>query len=146
MSRVVVIGAGIVGLSVARAALKGGHSVHLLEQGPAPNPRSASFDSHRMTRYHYGAAEGYTRMVAESFGAWERVWSDLGTNHFENTGAIAISLEPNDYAEKTLNTFKAVGLAHEVLDRAGVDRLCPHLTLPSRAWGVVAFPAGPLFA
>ena len=48
MARVVIVGGGIVGLSVARAAVRGGHEAVLLEQGPIPNPRSASFDDHRM--------------------------------------------------------------------------------------------------
>lgn len=146
MAEFLIIGAGIVGLSVARAARRKGHAVTILEQGPAPNPQSASYDLHRMIRYPYGAAAGYTRMVTEAFGAWDRLWADLGRDHFENTGAIAISLEKGDYAEKTLQTFREVGLAHEVLDRAGVETLCPHLTLPKHAWGVTAFPGGPLFA
>lgn len=146
MARIIIVGSGIVGLSVARSALKRGHEVTILEQGPAPNPRSASFDLHRMIRYQYGAAEGYTRMVTSAFDAWDRLWSDLGAEHFENSGSISVSLEPGDYADKSLKTFQAVGLEHEVLDREGVERLCPHLTLPSNAWGVVAFRGGPLFA
>lgn len=146
MAHIVIVGAGIVGLSVAWAARRRGHAVTILEQGDVPNPRSASFDNHRMIRYPYGAAAGYTRMVSEAFGAWDRLWADLGAVHFENSGAIAISLEPDDYAGRTLATFRAVGLPHEVHDRAGVERLCPHLTLPEGAWGVTAFPGGPLFA
>jgi sarcosine oxidase len=146
MSHIVIIGAGIVGLSVARAALKRGHQVTILEQASAPNPRSASFDSHRMIRYHYGAFGGYTRMVTPAFDAWERVWSDLGTVHFENTGAVAISLEPNDYGDKTLKTFQEVGLEHEVHDRNALEKLCPHLQLPSGARGVTGGRGGPLFA
>ncbi|WP_262029876.1 NAD(P)/FAD-dependent oxidoreductase [Microvirga sp. Mcv34] len=146
MARIVIIGAGIVGLSVARAALKKGHEAVVLEQGPVPNPQAASFDLHRMIRYQYGSAEGYTRMVTSAFDAWDRLWDDLGTDHFENTGSIAISLASNDYAEKSLRTFQAIGLDHEVLDREGVERLCPHLTLPEGAWGVVAARGGPLFA
>lgn len=146
MAHLIIVGAGIVGLSIARAAHLAGHEVTLLEQGPVPNPRAASYDRHRMIRYQYGAAAGYTRMVTEAFGAWDRLWHDLGETHFENTGAIAISLEPNDYTEQTRKTFEDIRLPHEVLDRAAIERLCPHLTLPAQAWGVTAYPGGPLFA
>lgn len=146
MAHFLIIGAGIVGLSVARSAMLAGHQVTILEQGPVPNPQSASFDRHRMIRYPYGAAAGYTRMVTEAFRAWDRLWADLGTTHFESTGAIAISLAAGDYAAKTLATFRAIDLPHDVLDRDAVEALCPHLTLPSGAWGVTAFPGGPLFA
>ena len=146
MAKVVVVGAGVVGLSVARAARLKGHDVTVLEQGPAPNPQSASYDRHRMIRYPYGDAPGYTRMVTEAFSAWDRVWADIGARHFEDTGAIAISIEPGDYAAKTLATFRAIGLPHQVLQRDEIEKLCPHLTLPAGAWAVTASPGGPLFA
>lgn len=146
MSRVVIVGGGIVGLSTARAFVKRGFDVHVIDQGPIPHPRGASVDRHRMIRPHYGAATGYARMVAPAFEAWDRVWDDLGEAHFEDTGAIAISLEEGDYAAKTLASFREAGINHEVLDRDGVEAALPHLTLPEGAWGVVAAPAGPLFA
>ncbi|WP_062111910.1 NAD(P)/FAD-dependent oxidoreductase [Aureimonas sp. AU40] len=146
MSRAVIIGGGIVGLSIARALLKRGHEVHVIDQGPIPNPQGASVDRHRMIRPHYGAATGYARMVAPAFEAWDRLWADLGETHFENTGAISISLEPGDYAAKTLASFREAGIPHEVLEKAGVEERCPQLILPEGAWGVVAEPAGPLFA
>jgi sarcosine oxidase len=146
MSRIVVVGGGIVGLSVCRAALKRGHQVVLLEQGPLPNPEGASYDQHRMIRPHYGASDGYARMVAPAFAAWDTVWADIGAAEFEDVGALAISVGPDDYADKTLASFRRLGVPHRVLDRAGVERLCPQLTLPDHAWGVTAGPAGPLFA
>lgn len=146
MARIVVVGAGIVGLSVAWAARLKGHDVTILEQGPVPNPHSASYDNHRMIRYPYAAAAGYTRMVTEAFAAWARLWPDLGAVHFENTGAIAISLGEGDYADVTRKTFEDIGLPHEIHDRRALDTLCPHLDLPVAAWGVSAAPGGPLFA
>lgn len=146
MSRIVIVGGGIVGLSVCRAALKRGHEVVLLEQGPLPNPQGASYDQHRMIRPHYGASDGYAQMVTPAFAAWDGVWADIGTTEFEDVGALAISLGPDDYADRTLASFRRLGIAHQVLDRAGVERLCPQLVLPDHAWGVAAGPAGPLFA
>ena len=145
MSHILVIGAGIVGLSVARAALRRGHRVTLIEQGEVPNPRAASSDQHRMIRFHYGAAEGYTRMVALAFEAWRDLWRELGVEHYAPSGALAVSLRPGDYADETAKTFGRLQIAHEMLDAGALARLCPHLDLPFHARGVLA-AGGPLFA
>jgi sarcosine oxidase len=105
MGHVVVVGAGIVGLSVSRAALLNGHAVTLLEQGTIANPNAASYDQHRMIRYQYGDAEGYTRMVGDAFDAWDRLWDDFGVWHFSNTGTMGISLAAEDYTVRSLSTY-----------------------------------------
>lgn len=99
-----------------------------------------------MIRPHYGAAEGYTRMVAPAFAAWDALWQDLGQRHFANSGALAVSTAPDDYADATLRTFRRLGVPHETLDAAGIERLCPQLAAPPGARGVLAYPGGPLFA
>src|SRR5215813_12936316 len=129
MAHILVVGAGLIGLSVARAALRRRHRVTIFEQGRIPNPEAASFDQHRMVRPHYGAAEGYARMVGEAFAAWSELWRDLGATHFVDTGALAVSTAPGDYADLTAATFTRLGIAHERLDAAAIERLCPHLSL-----------------
>ncbi|KLU21057.1 hypothetical protein EOS_37960 [Caballeronia mineralivorans PML1(12)] len=146
MGHVVVVGAGIVGLSVCRAALLNGHAVTLLEQGTISNPSAASYDQHRMIRYQYGDAEGYTRMVGDAFDAWDRLWDDLGVRHFSNTGTMGISLAAEDYTARSLSTFRKLGIQHEVLDREAVERTCPQLNLPEGSWGLLAPAGGALFA
>ncbi len=145
MSHLLVVGAGIVGLSVARAALSRGHRVTLIEQGEVPNPRAASWDQHRMIRLHYGAAEGYTRMVTQAFEAWGDLWQELGVEHYSPSGALAVSARPGDYADETAKTFRRLEVPHERLDARQIERLCPHLEMPSHGWGVLA-AGGPLFA
>lgn len=146
MSHIVVVGAGIVGLSVSRAAVLRGHEVTLLERGVIPNPASASYDQHRMIRYQYGEAEGYTRMVGEAFDAWECLWDDLGIRHYSNTGTMGISQSPADYTARSFETFRKLGIIHEVLDRESVEQLCPQLSLPAHNWGLLAPTGGALFA
>jgi sarcosine oxidase len=146
MSRILIVGAGIVGLSVARAALRRRHDVTLIDQGEVPNPQAASHDQHRMIRMHYGAAEGYTRMVRQAFAAWEMVWHDIGARHFADCGALAVSAAPGDYADATLAVFRRLDVPHELLAAAEVERICPHLQLPPTAQGILAHPGGPLFA
>ena len=56
---IIIVGAGIAGLSTAWSLTKAGHSVTLIEQGPIPNPLAASGDHHRIIRRAYGTAAGY---------------------------------------------------------------------------------------
>ena len=59
--RVIVVGAGIVGLSAAWALRKAGHEPLLLDQGPIPNPIASSNDHHRLIRLAH--SEGDARSV-----------------------------------------------------------------------------------
>ena len=54
---IIVVGAGIAGLSTAWALTKRGHNVTLLEQGAIPNPLAASGDHHRIIRRAYAKGE-----------------------------------------------------------------------------------------
>ena len=146
MAHIVVVGAGIVGLGVARAAVRRGHEVTVLDRDEIPNPRGASFDQHRMIRPHYGAAAGYTRMVAEASAVWEDVWRDLGVRHFADSGAVTISTRDGDYGGQTEAVFRRLGVPHSTLTGVALEDRFSHLLLPPGSRGIVAHPAGPLFA
>lgn len=146
MKHTLIVGAGAVGLSCARAALLRGHRVTVLEQGAIPNSRAASFDQHRLIRYQYGGSAGYTSMVRDAFGAWDRLWHDLGANHHHQTGTLGISLEAGDYVCESRETMAQVGIDHQWLDQPAIERLCPQLRLPVHAQGLYASTGGVLFA
>lgn len=146
MRNLIVVGAGVVGLSTARAALASGYGVTILEQGPLPNPNCASYDQHRLIRYQYGSAAGYTRMVEKAFDAWDGVWADLGEILFEETGTLGIAHGPNNYVAESLATFKALGITHDRLTSTEIERIAPQLTLPADAWGLLNSDGGVLLA
>jgi sarcosine oxidase/sarcosine oxidase subunit beta len=84
--KVIVVGAGIAGLTLAWALSRRGHVVSVHEQGPIPNPMSSSFDEHRTTRHAYGQMTGYANLMPRAFQIWETLFRDLGRRHYEPVG------------------------------------------------------------
>jgi sarcosine oxidase len=113
--RIIVVGAGIAGLSTAWALTRAGHQVTILEQGPIPNPLAASGDHHRIIRRAYGAASGYGRLIDEAYEAWEEMWADLGESHLDPRGFLCVSREEGDEAEDRLAGLKAGGWPFDLL-------------------------------
>lgn len=125
--RVLVVGGGIMGLAAARSLLREGCAVTLLEQGSLPNPLGASVDQHRLIRYPYGPARGYVRMVRDAYAAWGRVWADLGTTLYQETGTLVLSAEHGGWAAESRAALEAEGLDFEALDAAALALRYPML-------------------
>lgn len=125
--RVIVVGAGIAGLSAAWSLTKRSHEVTLLEQGPLPNPLAASGDHHRIIRRAYGAATGYARTITEAYEAWDKLWADIGRSHLDQRGFLCVSREPGDEAEEYLEGMKAGGYPVDVFDGPEAARRYPFL-------------------
>lgn len=113
---VIVVGAGIAGLSTAWSLVKAGHQVSIVEQGPIPNTLAASGDHHRIIRRAYGAAAGYGRLITEAYEAWGEMWADLGENHLDPRGFICISREEGDDAEQMRDGLAAGGFPFEMIE------------------------------
>ena len=115
---IIVVGAGIAGLSTAWSLTKRGHNVTLLEQGPVPNPLAASGDHHRIIRRAYGKASGYGRLITQAYDAWDEFWADLGESHYNPLGFLCVSREEGDEAEQYLEGMQAGGYAFERVEAA----------------------------
>lgn len=144
--RVLVIGAGVVGLSVARALLKAGHEPLVLDQGAIPNPASASHDRHRLIRLAHSAGDGRGRIIREAYAAWEAVWADLGRSHYVETGMLMTAREPTDWAVSCRAAFDDDGTAYEVWDRRALAERCPYFALTEDDWGLYTAQGGALLA
>ena len=70
---IVIVGAGIVGLSTAYALLSQGmQHVTVLEQEAVDHRRCSSHGSSRLLRFEYGPDSFYTSMVRLSLKRWRR--------------------------------------------------------------------------
>ncbi|GAB4371525.1 MAG: FAD-dependent oxidoreductase [Kiloniellaceae bacterium] len=130
--RVLIVGAGVMGLAAAEALATARHKVVVFEQGAIPNDLASSTDQHRLIRYPYGAADGYAAMVAPAYAAWERLWQRLGRSHYMPTGTLAISREAPSgdreiWIDRSAAGLARLGVAHEWLDAEALARRFPLL-------------------
>lgn len=125
--KVIVIGAGIMGLSTAWALAKQGADVTVLEQGALPNPVASSVDDHRLIRHPYGARHGYAAMVVEAFRAWDEMWADLGESHYHQTGTLVLGGRDNPKAAVDAEGVEKQGLSVEWLTPAQMAAAYPLL-------------------
>ena len=125
--RATIIGAGIMGLCTAWALSRKGHKVTVVERGPIPNPLGSSVDQHRLIRHPYGDKAGYTAMVTEAYGAWERLWDDLGERLYVETGTLAVGTTGQDWLNDSAATLAEQDIAVESLTVADIGRRFPLL-------------------
>jgi glycine/D-amino acid oxidase-like deaminating enzyme len=107
--KVIIVGAGVMGLCTAWGLAREGHSVELFEQGALPNPLASSMDEHRLIRHPYGSHAGYARMIDPAFAAWDLLWRDLGRTLYAATGTLALTGNGADWAEHSARTLAAIG-------------------------------------
>ena len=125
---IIVVGAGIAGLSTAWSLVKAGHGVTLLEQGASiPNPLAASGDHHRIIRRAYRASTGYGALITEAYDAWSQMWGDLGENHLDPRGFLWVSREQGDVAEEYRAGMEAGGWPIEMLEPDAAVKRWPFL-------------------
>ncbi|MBZ9771202.1 NAD(P)/FAD-dependent oxidoreductase [Mesorhizobium sp. CO1-1-8] len=142
--KVIVVGAGIAGLSTAWSLVKAGHSVSIVEQGPIPNPLAASGDHHRIIRRAYRAGTGYGRLITEAYQAWDEMWADLGENHLDARGFVCISREPGDEAEEYREGLEEGNFRFELLEPDAAVKRWPFLEAGSFRYAYFSTEGGAL--
>ena len=125
----IVIGAGVIGASVACELARDGKHVCIVERGPAPGCGSTSASS-AVVRYNYST---WTGVVAawESRFAWE-AWQehlqappDEPLARFVRTGGL--TLAPGRARARVLALFDRAGIPYEEWDAGEIVRRLPQL-------------------
>lgn len=144
--KVAIVGAGIVGLSLARELMQRGVEVAVFEQGAIPNPVASSMDEHRITRHTYAGLPGYAELMPWAFRAYEGIWKDIGRSHYLETDIVYLTRGGADKYAAMAVELDAVGVAHRRLDLDELRRELPHIRLDGVESAFRAGGAGMLFA
>src|SRR6478672_10267038 len=100
MSKVIVVGAGINGVTAAIELKKRGHSVVIVDPGPLPHPLAASTDISKAVRAAYGADADYTELAERSIKLWREWNTKFGTELYHEVGVMFVrraQMEPGDF-------------------------------------------------
>ncbi len=135
---IVVVGAGVFGLTAALELRARGWRVSVVDPGPVPTPTAASTDISKVVRMDYGADELWTRLGRESLVGWAAWNRESGESLFHNDGFLVLSREamrPGGFEFESFKLLTAQGERLERLDSAAVARRFP-------AWAADKYPDG----
>jgi sarcosine oxidase len=144
--RVLILGAGVAGLSAAWACARAGHAVEVIDQGPIPNVGATSHDEHRLCRVPYGSQDGYARLMAPAYAAWDVLWRDVGATHYAETGCLALATGEGDWTERSRASLDRLGLGYEIVPPEALPERFPMLRTADARYGLFTRPGGVLFA
>src|SRR5438105_9488980 len=94
MATVIVVGAGINGVTSAIELKKRGHRVVLVDPGPLPHPLAASTDISKAVRAAYGPDEDYSALADRCIPIWGKWNADCGTQLYHETGVLFVCEQP----------------------------------------------------
>ena len=109
MAKIIVVGAGINGVTAAIELKKRGHNVALVDPGPLPHPLAASTDISKAARRAYGADEDYTALADCSIKLWRKWNEEFGAELYHEVGVMFVrqrEMKPGDFEYESFKMLK----------------------------------------
>ena len=128
MSKIIVVGAGINGVTSAIELKKRRHQVVLIDPGPLPHPLAASTDISKAVRAAYGPDEEYTALAVRSIDLWRQWNQDLGLELYHQTGGLFLRrqrMHPGDFEYESFKILERRGQKVERIDSAKLRKRFP---------------------
>src|ERR1700752_1900472 len=107
--KIIVVGAGINGVTAAIELKQRGHNVVLVDPGPLPNPLAASTDISKAVRAAYGPDEGCAEPAERAIPRWRKWNQEFGTELYHEVGCLFLhkeTLQPGDFEFESLRVLK----------------------------------------
>jgi glycine/D-amino acid oxidase-like deaminating enzyme len=125
----VVVGAGIVGASIAHSLVQRGWSVTVVEQYAPGHVRASSHDSSRVLRLSYGGGRDidvwYTRQAWRARELWQEIGAEEGFELFHNVGVVWFARGEAEFELRSAQSLEALGMPVERLDPAAARGFFP---------------------
>jgi glycine/D-amino acid oxidase-like deaminating enzyme len=128
MATVIVVGAGINGVTSAIELKKRGYKVVLIDPGPLPHPLAASTDISKAVRAAYGPDEDYTALAERCIPIWREWNQKFGVELYHETGVLfvcAAKMRPGDFEYESARVLAKNGHPFERFDAAGFYQRFP---------------------
>jgi glycine/D-amino acid oxidase-like deaminating enzyme len=145
MSKIIVVGAGINGVTAAIELKKRGHEVILIDPGPLPHPLAASTDISKAVRAAYGPDEDYTELAERSIKLWRRWNEEFGIELYHETGVMFVrrrEMKPADFEYESFKTLQQRGHKVERMNSAQLWKRFPAWNPGLFRDGVLEWEAG----
>ncbi len=144
---IVVIGAGIVGLSTAYALLQQGmKNVFVLEQATVDHSLATSHGISRLLRFEYGADKLYAEMVRLSLRRWKHLERLTKRTLYTQTGLLVLGDEDDGFTSDSYYTLRELGYVPERLTQRSCAQRFPQFSTSSYNLLTYNIDAGALHA
>src|SRR6478736_3176231 len=145
MSRVIIVGAGINGVTAAIELRKRDHDVVLIDPGPLPHELAASTDISKAVRAAYGADDEYTNLAEHSINLWRKWNKQFGVELYHEVGVMFVrrrELKPGDFEFESFKMLKKRGHKVERMNSARAWKVFPAWNPELYLDGVLELEAG----
>src|SRR5246127_926574 len=117
--KIIVVGAGINGVTAAIELKQRGHNVVLADPGPLPHPLAASTDISKAVRAAYGPDEDYTELAEQCIPIWRKCNEQFVVQSYHETVVVFLRrhpMQPGDFESESCRVLKERGHKFERLD------------------------------
>jgi sarcosine oxidase len=142
--RVVVVGAGVIGMLTAAECVRAGAQVDLVDQAGIPSASAASYDRHRVVRVLHRGDAPLTLAAAPLDEGWLDIERRLGGRFYHRTGVLT-AVTARD-VEASLALLAAAGVPVEALSVEDLSARYPHVRFAAGHAAVFEPAAGTVLA
>src|SRR5438874_8457236 len=123
MLKIIVVGAGVNGVTAAIELRRRGHKVVLVDPGPLPHPLAASTDISKAVRAAYGDDEDYTSLAERSSEIWRKWNNEFKAELYHEVGFLFLRREPMKPGDFEYDSFQLLQQRGHKVERLNSDQL-----------------------